>query len=136
MVAAGAGTLAAALALVLLARPQPPEPQLALARIEGEAAGPLVRARFDQSSGVITLDIQGFTPGPMVPELWVIPDGGAPVSLGQLVPVGRAQVAPDTALRKLLRDGTTLAITLEPASATRHAAPSSAPVAVGKMTIL
>jgi anti-sigma-K factor RskA len=142
MAAVGSGAVAAALALVLLTQqpvPAPlpvPAPQLAVARIEGEGAGPLVRARYDGSNGVMQLRIEGLTPGALAPELWVIPAGGAPVSLGQIAPSGTATVRMEAPTRALLQDGATLAITLEPVSPTPHAAPSSAPIAAGKITIL
>lgn len=141
MAAVGSGAIAAALAFVLISQQQPtplpmPAPQLAVARIEGEVAGPLVRARYDGSNGVMLLRIEGLPPGELAPELWVIPAGGAPVSLGQIAPSGSATVTMDAPLRALVRDGATLAITLEPVSPTPHAAPSSAPIAAGKITIL
>lgn len=141
MAAVGLGAVAAALALVLLAQPTPstlptPAPQLAVARIEGETAGALVRARYDGESGVMLLRIEGLEPGQLAPELWVIPAGGAPVSLGQIAPSGTATVTMDALTRTLVQDGATLAITLEPVSPTPHAAPSSAPIAAGKITIL
>lgn len=141
MAAVGSGAVAAALALVLLTQPVPsplptPAPQLAVARIEGDTAGALVRARYDGSSGVMLLRIEGLESGQLAPELWVIPAGGAPVSLGQIAPSGTATVTMDAPMRKLVQDGATLAITLEPVSPTPHAAPSSAPIAAGKITIL
>jgi anti-sigma-K factor RskA len=141
MAAAGSGAVAAALALVLVTQspaplPAPAAAQIAVARIEGAAAGPLVRARYDRGSGVMDLGIEGFTPGDRAPELWVIPAGGAPVSLGQVAPSGAASVTVPSGHRALVQDGATLAITMEPVSATPHAAPSSAPVAAGKITFL
>ena len=141
MAAVGSGAVAAALALVLLTQAPPlplptPTPQLAVARIEGDAAGALVRARYDGDKGVMLLRIEGLEPGQLAPELWVIPAGGAPVSLGQIAPSGTASVTMDPRTRALVQDGATLAITLEPVSSTPHAAPSSAPIAAGKITIL
>ena len=141
MAAVGSGAVAAALALVLLTQgppplPAPPAPQLAVARIEGEAAGPLVRARYDRGSGVMELRIEGFVPGDRAPELWVIPAGGAPVSLGQIAPSGIASMTVASGHRTLVQDGATLAITMEPVSPIPHPAPSSAPIAAGRITIL
>lgn len=139
--AVGSGAVAAALAVALLTQPVPsplptPAPQLAVARIEGDTAGALVRARYDGNSGVMLLRIEGLESGQLAPELWVIPAGGAPVSLGQIAPSGTATVTMDAPMRKLVRDGATLAITLEPVSPTPHAAPSGPPIAAGKITIL
>lgn len=90
------GAVAAALAFLLITRPvpapAPATPQLAVARIESDAAGPLVLARYHQDSGLMQLRIHGFEPGALVPELWVIPEGGAPVSLGQIGHAGEAEM--------------------------------------------
>lgn len=142
MAALGSGALAAALALVLLTRPDAAPlpaaqaPELAVARIEGDSAATVVRARYDGSEGVMLLRIEGLTPGELAPELWVIPAGGAPVSLGQIAPSGTARLTMDADMRALVKDGATLAITLEPVSPVPHAAPSSAPIAAGKITII
>jgi anti-sigma-K factor RskA len=131
------GTIAAVLALFLLVQPAPAPilatPQLAAARIESAAEGPLVLARYDRTSGIMRLQVTGIDPGALVPELWVIPAGGDPVSLGQIGRAGAAEIALPKPHRPLVQDGATLAITMEPISATPHAAPSSAPVAAGKI---
>lgn len=131
------GAIAAALAVVLIVQqvpaPAPAAPQLAVARIESDAGGPLVFARYDQRNGLMQLRIRGFEPGALAPELWVIPEGGTPVSLGQIAPAGKAEMTMPPPHRPLMTDGATLAITMEPVSATPHPAPSSAPVAAGKI---
>lgn len=131
------GAVAAALAFVLITRPVPlpvpTSPQLAVARIESDAAGPLVLARYNQTSGLMQLRIHGFEPGTLAPELWVIPEGGAPVSLGQIGHAGEAEMTMPPPHRLLMTEGATLAITMEPVSNTPHPAPSSAAVASGKI---
>ncbi|WP_428628909.1 anti-sigma factor [Sphingopyxis sp.] len=131
------GAIAAALAFVLITQPVPPPapaaPQLAVARIESDAAGPLVLARYDQSNGLMQLRIHGFEPGSLAPELWVIPDGGTPVSLGQIAHAGKAEMTMPPPHRLLMTEGATLAITMEPVSKTPHPAPSAPAVAVGKI---
>lgn len=135
--ALASGAIAAALAFVLIVEPAPEPlpaaPQLAVARIESDAAGPVVLARYDQSNGLMRLQIAGFEPGALAPELWIIPEGGSPVSLGQIGRTGRAEMTMPPARRRLMTDGATLAITLEPVSKTPHLAPSGTPVAVGKI---
>jgi anti-sigma-K factor RskA len=66
-----------------------------------------------------------------VPELWLIPAGQAPVSLGA-VSISRSHTVtvPQNA-RAALVAGSTLAITLESATGIPHAAPSSAIIAKG-----
>ncbi len=131
------GALAAALAVLLIVQPGPPPapatPQLAVARIESDTAGPLVLARYDQSNGLMQLRIHGFRPGALAPELWVIPEGGSPVSLGQIASSGRAEMTMPPPHRLLMTDGATLAITMEPVSMTPHPAPSTPAVASGKI---
>jgi anti-sigma-K factor RskA len=140
LAAAGSAAVAAALALVLLFQPPPAPvpaaPQLAVARIEGAAAGPLVRASLDRGSGRMRLAIEGIAPGELAPELWVIPAGGKPVSLGQISRSGSAEMEVSPEQRTLLQDGATLAITMEPVSSAPHAAPGSAPVAAGKIIFI
>jgi anti-sigma-K factor RskA len=66
-----------------------------------------------------------------VPELWLIPAGKAPVSLGA-VSINRSHtVTVPQGARAALVAGSTLAITLEPAAGIPHAAPSSAVIAKG-----
>ena len=131
------GAVAAALAFLLITRPvpapAPATPQLAVARIESDATGPLVLARYHQDSGLMQLRIHGFEPGALVPELWVIPEGGAPVSLGQIGHAGEAEMTMPPPHRLLMTEGATLAITMEPVSKTPHPAPSGAAVASGKI---
>lgn len=131
------GAVAAALAFVLVTQPvpapAPAAPQLAVARIESDAAGPLVLARYNQSNGLMQLRIHGFEPGALAPELWVIPEGGAPVSLGQIGHAGKAEMTMPPPHRLLMTEGATLAITMEPVSKTPHPAPSGAAVASGKI---
>jgi anti-sigma-K factor RskA len=66
-----------------------------------------------------------------VPELWLIPAGKAPVSLGA-VSINRSHtVTVPQSARAALVAGSILAITLEPATGIPHAAPSSAVIAKG-----
>lgn len=135
--AIASGAIAATLAFLLIVRPAPEPapaaPQLAVARIEGDATGPLVLARYDQGKGLMQLQIQGFEPGSLAPELWIIPEGGEPVSLGQIGRSGRAEMIMPPPHRRLIADGATLAVTMEPVSKVPHPAPSGPPVATGKI---
>lgn len=135
--ALASGAIAAALALVLffqpVSAPRSVAPQLAVARIESDAGGPLVLARYDQSNGLMKLRIEGIAPGSLAPELWIIPEGGTPVSLGQIGRAEHAEMTMPPAHRRLIADGATLAITMEPESKIPHQAPSGSPVAAGKI---
>lgn len=138
--ASASAALAAALALVLVLQPRPATPpaapELAVARLEGPAAGPLVRASLDRKSGHMRLAIEGIAPGELAPELWVIPADGTPVSLGLIRPSGSTELTVSPGRRALLQDGATLAVTLETAAGAPHAAPSGAPIAAGKIIFI
>jgi anti-sigma-K factor RskA len=66
-----------------------------------------------------------------VPELWLIPAGKAPVSLGAVSSTRSHTVAVPANARAALVAGSTLAITLESAAGIPHAAPTSAVIAKG-----
>jgi anti-sigma-K factor RskA len=66
-----------------------------------------------------------------VPELWLIPAGKAPVSLGAVSITQSHTVTVPQRARADLVAGSTLAITLESATGIPHAAPSSAVIAKG-----
>lgn len=135
--ALASGAIAAALAVFLILQPGPASvpaaPQLAVARIESDAGGPIVLARYDRSNGLMQLRIEGIEPGSLAPELWIIPESGTLVSLGQIGRAGRAEMTMPPQHRPLITDGATLAITMEPVSKTPHQAPSGSPVAAGKI---
>ena len=70
------------------------------------------------------------------PELWLIPAGGAPRSLG-LVSIDRAHtVAVPDALRDALVNGSVLAITLEPATGAPQGIPTGPIIAKGDIANL
>jgi anti-sigma-K factor RskA len=135
----------AALGLWLL-RPLAPPPVAALppAGAETAATQPVTTlahddgspgwlASVDRARGTVlmvpvpgTPDLHG-----RVAELWIIPAGQAPRSLGA-VSVSRAHtVAVPADARAALVPGSVLAITLEPASGVPHAAPTGAIIAKG-----
>jgi anti-sigma-K factor RskA len=66
-----------------------------------------------------------------VPELWLIPAGKAPVSLGAVSTTQSHTVTVPQQARADLVAGSTLAITFESAAGIPHAAPSSAVIAKG-----
>ncbi|AUW58647.1 hypothetical protein C1T17_11600 [Sphingobium sp. SCG-1] len=141
------GALAASLALVLLFRaPDSPSvdapqvaqaaPQLAVAQMVSPKADMMVVARYDAATAQLKLRADNMPQGALVPELWVIPADGKPRSLGFIATTGTTRMAVSPKMRVMLEDGVTLAITMEPAAAVPHEAPSSAPVAAGKITII
>jgi anti-sigma-K factor RskA len=90
-------------------------------------------ASVDAARGTVLMVPVPAAPDPQgrVPELWLIPAGKAPVSLGAVSITRSHTVAVPENARAALVAGSTLAITLEPAAGIPHAAPSSAVIAKG-----
>jgi anti-sigma-K factor RskA len=142
--AIGSGALAASLAAVLVFAPAP-EPvtvvrevvrapdTMAVAQLGGEAGASLA-ANYDPGQGALRIRAIAMPASELAPELWVIPADGVPRSLGLVSASGTTNVAVPARLRALIVDGATLAITMEPVDGAPHAAPSSAPVAAGKIS--
>jgi anti-sigma-K factor RskA len=142
--ALGSGALAASLAAVLIFAPKP-EPitvvrevvrapdTMAVAQLGGEAGASLA-ANYDPGQGALRIRAIAMPASELAPELWVIPADGVPRSLGLVSASGTTHVAVPARLRALIVDGATLAITMEPVDGAPHAAPSSAPVAAGKIS--
>jgi anti-sigma-K factor RskA len=109
---------------------QAAKPVTTLARDDGSAGW---LASVDPVKGTVLMvpvpapaDAQG-----RAPELWLIPAGGAPASLG-LVSIDKSHtVAVPAALRDRLVQGSLLAITLEPAEGAPHAGPTGPIIAKG-----
>lgn len=131
---------AAVLLAILLLRPVPqpvvlPPPPVAVAQITG-TAGAAFAVRYDADQGMLHVRTEAMPASRRAPELWVIPAGGKPVSLGLVARQGNRDMAVAPAHRTLLAEGATLAVTMEDAATAPHASPSSPPVAAGKITIL
>jgi anti-sigma-K factor RskA len=120
--------------------PKAPAPPVA----EEQAAKPVtVLAHDDGSTGWIASVDPSHGKVLMVPvpapadasgrvhELWIIPAGKAPLSLGFVSGEKAHTIAVPEALRRELAVGATLAITLEPSVGMPHAAPSGPVVAKG-----
>ncbi|PVX28245.1 anti-sigma factor [Sphingomonas pokkalii] len=138
--AVAASAAAAALLVILLLRPipapvvLPPEPAV-VAQITG-TEGAVFAARYDAAQGMLHVRTEAMPATRLAPELWVIPAGGKPVSLGLVANRGGRDVAVAPGHRALLTEGATLAITMEEPANAPHAGPSGPPVAAGKITIL
>ena len=154
---ATAFAMAAAVAAIFIGRlprapePAPPPPRVVVqpppvAPVETEIAKPVTTlahddgspgwlASLDAANGRVTMvpvparaDAQG-----RVPELWLIPEGGAPRSLG-LVSIDKAHsVTVPQALRAALKAGSTLAITLEPPGGAPKGIPTGPIIAKGSL---
>ena len=106
------------------------QPVTVLARDDGNAGW---IARIDTATGKLLMvpvpspaDAQG-----RVNELWLIPDGQAPLSLGFVSNEKAHTIVMPESVRQALAIGGTLAVTLEPEQGIPHAAPSGPIVAKG-----
>lgn len=138
--ALAAGALAAGLAAVLVLRPVP-EPAVIvrqaapmLAQVAGAQGATLVSAQYDAKSGQLRVRTTNLPAGDRVPELWVIAGGAAPRSLGIVAMNGTSDYVPPEDLRRLMADGVTIAVTMEPRSPSPHAAPSGTILGTAKLT--
>lgn len=138
--ALASAAIAASLALVMIVRPVAPVPvaqpaQVAVAQMVGGDDGPMILARYDPASGGLVLRATGVTPDRLAPELWIIPADGKARSLGLIADGAESRVAVAPAYRRFMAEGTTLAVTMEAIDGAPHDAPSSAPIAAGKISI-
>jgi anti-sigma-K factor RskA len=128
------------------AEPLPPTVATQPPAGEEQAAKPVVvLARDDGATGwIASVDVVNQkllmvpVPSPLdasgrVNELWLIPTGEAPRSLGFVSNEKAHTIEVPAELRRALVSGSTLAITLEPEAGMPHAAPSGAIVAKGEI---
>jgi len=135
--AIAASALAASLALFIALRPaevQGPAP-VAISQLAGAAGSATMAIAYDPRQGTLRLSAASLETGAKSPELWVIPEDGVPRSLG-IVRADGGELAVDGALARFLRNGVTLAITLEDPATAPHKAPTSLPVLTGKISII
>lgn len=139
------GTVAAALALVLVTRPEPVAPppvvvqapaETLVAQLNAADGGSMLAARLDGERARLRIRATAIPDGTGEPELWVIPAGGAPTSLGLIARDGQTDVALTTEIRRLIVDGATLALTLEPREGAPHTAPKGDILGTARITQL
>jgi anti-sigma-K factor RskA len=145
-IAAAMSALAACLAIFIAVRPPPPPP--APVGIERPAAPPLlamlgndqqgtkVVASWDPMAQRLVLAVTGaMPPDPShAHELWVIPPGGKPRSLGTMGSSRQMHMELADALAQLLQQGATIAISVEPPGGSPTGAPTGPVVASGALT--
>lgn len=142
-VAGLAGAVAASLAAVMVINPSPasvPGPEQfaarpVIAQLEG-ADGTLLAADLNAQTGQLMIRAVTLPTSDLAPELWVIPGDGVPRSLGLISRENATLVTLPNALRPLVIDGATLAVSLENAQGAPHTAPSSTPIAMGKISAI
>ena len=138
-ISAGMTALAASLAVVLLQpAPQAPvqspaAPMVAMVSDEGKTI--TVVANWDPDDRQLVLAMAGDMPEDpgKAHELWVIPQGGTPRSLGTMAdkPMSRMELA--ETLADLLSQGATIAISVEPPGGSPTGAPTGPVIASGTL---
>jgi anti-sigma-K factor RskA len=145
-IAAAMSALAACLALVMVAGL--PSPATAPASLQQQSRPPLVAmlgddrrqmkvvASWDPAGRQLVLAVAGDMPADPAHahELWVIPPGGKPRSLGPMGAGKQMHMRLDDALARLLRQGATIAISVEPPGGSPTGAPTGPVVAAGALT--
>jgi len=138
-ISVGMTALAASLAIVLL-QPTPRAPVRSpaapmVAMVSDEGKTMTVVANWDPDDRQLVLAMAGDMPEDpgKAHELWVIPKGGTPRSLGTMAhrPMSRMELA-DT-LAELLRQGATIAISVEPPGGSPTGAPTGPVIASGTL---
>ena len=116
--------------VVPVAAPSAPEPMMAA--LSGET-GAVVAVSYDATSGRLVIAPTTLDPGTGDAELWVIPEGGKPVSLG-IIDAKLAQPRQIPAdRRRFLQPGATFAITQEIRGGSPTGQPGGSIVAAGKI---
>lgn len=134
--AVASSAIAASLALFLVLTPAPrPSSPVAIAQLADAGGAAQMAIAYDGSAGTLRLARVTLDAGGKSPELWIIPAGGAPQSLGLILPDSGTLAVPET-MRGLMRDGATLAITMEDGATAPHTAPTSAPIMSGKISAI
>lgn len=145
---AGLSSLAAAVLLVVLVArplPMPPAPQprpsapvaaapTLVAAIDPEAAGVAsVTAIYDAQAGAIRVTEAKLVAADRSAELWVIPAGGTPHSLGVLRARGGTALTLSPENRGRIAAGAVLAVTVEPLGGSPSGRPTGPVVAKGAL---
>ncbi len=96
-------------------------------------AGLLAFVTVDPGRGRLEISELVVDPGEGDAELWLIPEGGAPLSLGLLSKDAPTRVSLTQAVIGLMREGAALAISLEPKGGSATGAPTGPVVALGAL---
>ena len=136
-----AASLAVAAYLGFLVANPPVMPTLAspaplVAALGSETGNAAITARYDTQNGELLITPVSLETGKLYPELWIIPTGGTPHSLGIMAAGKPTLVAVTPQMRAFMAVGGTLAITPEPQTGGPGGKPSGPVIASGKMTII
>jgi len=143
----GTAATAAALAAICAAAAVGAQRELSVAQnqyvaaLQSPAAPPSLIATVNPIGGELAIRGAAFvTAGVDDPtrdaELWLIPQGRDPISLGVIARSGTSLVTVPEALRPELERGAVLAVTLEPLGGSPDGKPSGAPIAAGRVEAL
>lgn len=114
-------------------QPAAPTPLL-VAQLSDAESGRRLAGLIDPQRQRLALAINGLDAAQgRTPELWVIPEGADPVSLGAIPEGGRFERELSGRELALLNENASLAVTFEEADGTRHAAPEPPIVLVGAL---
>lgn len=106
-----------------------------IAQLQSEDGALSLAGYVDPQAGQLAINIGGFAPGEgQATELWVVPAGGAPQSLGLIPASGTLQRELTAAERMALVDGASLAVTYEDATSAPHDAPSTDILLIGGLS--
>ena len=134
--------LAACLGIFIIVRPpasvlvqRPAEAQPLLAMLGNDQRETKVVASWDPAARRLVLAVTGAMPSDPshAHELWVIPPGGRPRSLGTMGASKQMHMQLADELAKLLQQGATIAISVEPAGGSPTGAPTGPVVASGSL---
>lgn len=145
-IAAATGALAASLAVVLAVQPRATAPPLAPRPAQAAPAPPLVAmlgsdekmklvASWDPIGRRLVLAVAGDMPADRAHahELWVIPADGKPRSLGTMAGGRQTHMSLEQALAELMRQGATIAVSVEPPGGSPTGAPTGPVIASGTL---
>lgn len=144
--AGGFAAIAASLALVLVLEPRnaPPRPlpqlptapaSTPLVALLGDKGSMKVVASWDPDERQLIIAVPGNLPSGRARsnELWVIPPGGKPRSLGTMQSEKQMHIRLPDALARLLQQGATIAISVEPPGGSPTGTPTGPVVASGAL---
>jgi anti-sigma-K factor RskA len=142
-ISAAMSAIAACLAIIVAVQPRSTAPPPA---IQVSAAPPLVAmlgddkqtklvASWDPDARRLVLAVAGDMPADRshAHELWVIPVGGAPRSLGTMGGSRQMHMSLEDTLAELMRQGSTIAISVEPPGGSPTGAPTGPVIASGTL---
>jgi anti-sigma-K factor RskA len=122
----------AASAAFMLSGPSDSNRNLIAALAPSDAA-PAIVVRIDLKSGVVEVRSFALDAGDRAAELWLIPGGESPQSLGVISPADGARIALDRTMSAKIEPGALFAVSLEPPGGSPTGAPTGPVIAAGEV---